>query len=161
VPTSFLDLAEPSANKPARSRFIPGLLTLALVVLLVSGAVLFRSQVSAALFGMDRSGEAVAITSGGTIQPNAGTVNAAANVSAAVPTSAPLPANDAQGERKHVKSDGLNVRALPGTDQQVVAVLAKGDAVVVFTDARLLHDTLWVKVRAGAYEGWVDQSLLE
>ena len=27
--------------------------------------------------------------------------------------------------------------------------------------ARLIRDAIWVKVRAGDYQGWVDQSLLE
>ena len=74
---------------------------------------------------------------------------------------APLPASDAQGAQKRVKSNGLNLRAQPGTDQQVVVVLKQGDTVTVFTDARLIRDAIWVKVRAGDYEGWVDQSLLE
>ena len=73
----------------------------------------------------------------------------------------PLSASDAQAVQKRVKSNGLNLRALPGTDQQVVVVLKQGDMVIVFTDARLIRDAIWVKVRAGDYQGWVDQSLLE
>ncbi|HJZ46728.1 MAG TPA: SH3 domain-containing protein [Roseiflexaceae bacterium] len=176
VPTSFLDLDESGANSQARSRFaaVPALLVLALVVALVTGAVLFRDQVIAVVSGVDTSRGATATTGDGegAIQPGAGAQPAAANVSAAVPgaESAPTAAaqavqsaqpNDAPGTAKHVKSETLNVRALPGTDQPVVAVLAKGDAVVVFTDARLIRDTIWVKVRADTHEGWVDQSLLE
>jgi len=42
-----------------------------------------------------------------------------------------------------------------------VMVLKQDDAVIVFTDARLIQGATWVKVRAGVNEGWVDQSLLE
>jgi uncharacterized protein YgiM (DUF1202 family) len=128
---------------------------------------------------MEASYGGVIETSGSapTNQPDAVVANAAANVGAAAapatsaPTVAgqpaavapavPLSASDVQGSQKRVKSNGLNVRARPGTDQQVVAVLKQGDTVTVFTDARSIRDAIWVKVRAGDHEGWVDQSLLE
>jgi hypothetical protein len=181
VPTSFLDLIEPHSNTPARSRFALAstLLILALTVMLVSSAVLFRHQLMNILSGMEASygGVVEAGSSAPPNQPDIGAENAAANVGAAAasaasaPTvssqpaavvpAAPLSASDAQGAQKRVKSNGLNLRALPGTDQQVVVVLKQGDIVIVFTDARLIRDAIWVKVRAGDYEGWVDQSLLE
>jgi hypothetical protein len=181
VPTSFLDLVEPHSNTPARSRFALAstLLVLALVVMFVSGAVVFRHPLINILSGMEASYGGV-VAAGGSAspsQPDVGAENAAANVGAAaasaasaptvagqpaaVAPAAPLSASDAQGAQKRVKSNGLNLRALPGTDQQVVVVLKQGDMVMVFTDARLIRDVIWVKVRAGDYEGWVDQSLLE
>jgi hypothetical protein len=178
VPTSFLDLAEPHSNTPAHPRFALAstLLMLALVVMLVSSTVLFRHQLINILSGMEASnGDGVEAGSAPSSQADVGAGNAAANVGAAAapaataptvasqpaPTAAPLSASDAPGVQKHVKSNGLNVRALPGTDQQVVVVLKQGDTVILFTDARLIRDAIWVKVRAGDYEGWVDQSLLE
>jgi len=174
VPTSFLDLEEPP--RP-RSRFALAstVLSLALVVLLVSAAVLFRYQLMNIISGIEASYSTAGASDGGSPgQINAGTENAAANVGAAAasvasaPTAASLatPAasladSDAQGAQKHVKSSGLNLRALPGLDQQVVMVLKQGDAVIVFTDARLIQGATWVKVRVGDNEGWVDQSLLE
>lgn len=177
VPTSFLDLAEPRTKPQPRSRFALAstLLSLALVVLVVSGAVLFRHQLMNILSGMEASYGTAGTNNGGSSgQTDAGAENAAANVGAAaasvasaptaasLPTpAAPLSAGDAQGAQKHVKSSGLNLRAQPGLDQQVVVVLKQGDAVIVFTDARLIQGATWVKVRAGDHEGWVDQSLLE
>jgi len=51
--------------------------------------------------------------------------------------------------------------AAMNSSQQVVVALKQGDTVIVLTDARPIRDAIWVKVRAGDYEGWVDQSLLE
>ncbi len=180
IPKSFLDLVEPQSKAPARSRFALAstLLMLALVVMVVSSAVLFRHQLMNVLSGMEASyGGAVATdSSAAPSQLDISAENAAANVGAAVPAAnaptvisqptavapaAPLPASDAQGAQKRVKSNGLNMRRQPGTDQEVVAVLKQGDVVTVFTDARLIRDAIWVKVRAGDNEGWVDQSLLE
>jgi hypothetical protein len=168
APTSFLELAEPGAKPRPRSRLAPALLTLGLVVMLVSSAVLFRGQVIGMLAGMSSPSNDTSV------QQNAGPVSASANVGVAVAPAAsatdvpsqpaavaPAPASEAPGGTKRVKSDALNMRALPGIDQQVVLVLKKGDAVAVFTDAQLLRDTIWVKVRFGDQEGWVDQSLLE
>ncbi len=180
VPTSFLGLVRPRSNTPVRARLALAstLLVLALVVVFVSGSILFRHGLINILSGMEASyGGVVAAGSVPTSLPDAGAENAAADVGAAaglaasaptvvaqpaaVAPAAPLSASDAQGVQKRVKSNGLNLRALPGTDQQVVAVLKQGDVLIVFTDARLIRDTIWVKVRAGSYEGWVDQSLLE
>jgi hypothetical protein len=168
APTSFLELAEPGANVRPRSRLAPALLTLALVVMLVSAAVLFRGQVIDALAGVSLpSGEAVIRQNAGaeTTSANVGVAVAPAASATAVPSQpaavAPQPSDGAPGAIKRVKSDALNMRALPGTDQQVVVVLQKGASVAVFTDAQLIRDTIWVKVRFGDQEGWVDQSLLE
>lgn len=171
VPTSFMDLKDPRANKPARSRFALAstLLVLALVVMVVSGALLFRHQLISILAGMEASYGGAVAAGASPSQPVA--ASAAANVGAAAasvanaPTAAalaaPLPASDTQGAQKRVKSNGLNLRAQPGTDQQVVIVLVQGDIVTVSNDARLIQGATWVKVRAGDVEGWVDQSLLE
>ncbi|HEU5099439.1 MAG TPA: SH3 domain-containing protein [Roseiflexaceae bacterium] len=163
VPTSFLELGQPqSAQRRSRFAFTSSLLTLACVALLVSGAILFRGQLIGQLAGLDDPGGQVAITgnAAGAVQPNATAEQPAANVSSADQSVAP--ASEApQAGTKRVKSEELNVRARPGVDQQVVVVLAKGVSVTVLTDARLINDTIWVKVRVGDQEGWVDQSLLE
>jgi hypothetical protein len=174
VPTSFLDLVEPP--RP-RSRFALAstLLSLALVVLLVSSAVLFRHQLTNIISGIEASYSTAGASDGGSPgQTDVGAENAAANVGAATasvasaPTAASLPtpaapllASDAQGAQKHVKSNSLNLRVGPGITQDVVVVLKQGDAVTVFTDASLIEGATWVRVRAGDHEGWVDQSLLE
>jgi hypothetical protein len=193
APTSFLDLQDSHPNKPERSRFALAstLLVLALMVLVVSGALLFRHQLMNILAGMDASyGRVISATS--VVPPSqpdtsaevtaadagaaaalvvsappaaedaiAPTVAAAASEPTAASLAAPLPANDRQAAQKRVRSNSLNVRAQPGTDQQVVLVLAQGDSVTVLNDARLIQGATWIKVRAGDVEGWVDQSLLE
>jgi hypothetical protein len=193
APTSFLDLQEPLPNKPERSRFALAstLLVLALLVLVVSGALLFRHQLMNILAGMDASYSGVISTASGVPpgQPDISAEVTAADAGAAAasvvsappvaadaiappvasvatePTAAslaaPLPASDGQATQKRVRSKGLNVRAQPGTDQQVVLVLAQGDSVMMLNDARLIQGATWIKVRAGDVEGWVDQSLLE
>ena len=175
APTSFLDLVEPSAPQQTRSRFALAttLLSLALVVMLVSGAVLFRHQLINILSGMEASyGTADSGASSG--QPDAGAGTTAADVDAAAasvasaptaaslpPPATPLSASDAQGVQKRVKSVSLNLRAQPGTTQDILVVLKQGDLVIMLTDIQLLQGATWVKVRAGDSEGWVDQSLLE
>ena len=163
VPTSFLEIGQPQVAAAARSRFAfaLSLLTLAFVALLVSGAILFRGQLTSMLSGLDSSGGQVATLgdSGDAVQPNTTAEQPAVNVSSASQPTAP--AIGAQGGTKRVKSDELNVRARPGVDQQVVVVLTKGVSVTVLTDARLIENAVWVKVRIGDQEGWVDQSLLE
>ncbi len=175
VPTSFLELKDPRVSEPARSRFALAstLLVLALVVMVVSGALLFRHQLMGILAGMEASyGDAVnARSSAPPSQPAAVVENAPANLGAAsiasAPTAAsiaapaPAPAGDGQAAEKRVKSNSLNLREQPGTDQPVVVVLAQGDVVTVSNDARLIQGATWVKVRAGDFEGWVDQGLLE
>src|SRR5215212_6912761 len=112
VPTSFLDLVEPRATPQpqARSRFALAttLLSLALVVMLVSGAVLFRHQLMNILSGMEASYD-TADSGASSGQPDAGAGTTAANVGAvaavaSAPTAASLPApaaplsaSDAQG----------------------------------------------------------------
>jgi Bacterial SH3 domain len=139
VPTSFLNLAKPRAKPQTRPRFALAstFLILALVVVVISSTGLFRSQLTDVLASLEASyGTAASLTT-------------------------PLAPTDVQGVQKRVKSNELNLRAQPGTEQQVVVVLKQGDIVTAFTDARLLQDATWIKVRAGDYEGWVDQSLLE
>jgi hypothetical protein len=167
MPTSFLEIGQPQAAAAARSRFAfaLSLLTLAFVALLVSGAILFRGQLISMLSGLDSSGGQVAAIGNdqGAAQPNMTVEQPAVNVSSADQPAAPAPApaNDTPGGTKRVKSDELNVRARPGVDQQVVVVLTKGVSVTVLTDMRLIDNAVWVKVRVGDQEGWVDQSLLE
>jgi Bacterial SH3 domain len=139
VPTSFLNLAKPPVKPQTRPRFVLAstFLILALVVVVISSTGLFRHQLTDILASLEASyGTAASLTT-------------------------PLAATDVQGAQKRVKSNELNLRAQPGTEQQVVVVLKQGDIVTAFTDARLLQGATWIKVRAGDYEGWVDQSLLE
>lgn len=62
---------------------------------------------------------------------------------------------------RHVKSDTLNLRARPGTDQQVIGRLARGASVLLLGETTTVEGRTWVRVRAGEQEGWVSQDLLE
>jgi hypothetical protein len=162
VPTSFLELGQPqSVATRSRFAFASSLLALAFVALLVSGAILFRGQLISMLSGLDSPGGQVAAIGNGEslVQPNATAQQPVVNVSSA--EQPPAPANEAQTTTKRVRSDELNVRARPGVDQEVVVVLTKGVSVNILTDARLIGNAVWVKVRIGDQQGWVDQSFLE
>ncbi|HWQ12667.1 MAG TPA: SH3 domain-containing protein [Roseiflexaceae bacterium] len=75
-------------------------------------------------------------------------------------TLAPTPTAAPQGVAR-VAADRLNVRASPGTNQPVVATLARGDEVLLLGEERPIRSSVWVKVRVGAVEGWVNRTYLE
>jgi uncharacterized protein YgiM (DUF1202 family) len=124
------------------------------VVALVGGAVVFRTPLTELLAGGGRLASAIA--SATAVPTGAALVESRPTAPAAPTAVAPI-----QAATRHVKSDSLNLRAGPGTDQAVLAVLAKGDAVALLDDSQLVGETTWVKVRAGAREGWVSEKLLD
>jgi hypothetical protein len=158
-PRSFLDIprseAPPVPEPKRRSRVVPALIAL-VVVALVGGAVVFRAPLTQLL--ASASNNTVAAAPGATAAPASGALSQGEPTAQVVPTAAPAPA---QAETRHVKSDSLNLRAGPGTDQAVLVVLAKGDQVALLDESQVVGDTTWIKVRAGDREGWVSEKLLE
>src|SRR6266545_2008446 len=155
-PQSFLGLAEPGspvrpAAKPQKRRasLVPSLLLLVVVGALAGGGLLYHEEIAGWLAGVTAPAAGAA--------PAALTVAAGQSASDAQATSAPA----AQIETRRVRSDSLNVRSGPGTDQQVVLVLARGATVTLLNETRDVQGTTWIKVRVGEQEGWVSQKLLE
>jgi hypothetical protein len=72
---------------------------------------------------------------------------------------------EVQGESERVTSpeadEGVNLRAGPGAECDVVDTLAPGTAVVVESGPVQSGDLLWVKITVGDTEGWVAEQLLE
>jgi hypothetical protein len=158
-PRSFLDIpradAPPASAPKRRPRVVPALVAL-LVVALVGGAVVYRAPLTELLAGAT-GGRVASATAGATAMPTGAALVESQPTALAAPTAAaPI-----QAATRHVKSDSLNLRAGPGTDQPVLAVLAKGDAVALLDDNQLVGDTTWIKVRAGDREGWVSEKLLD
>lgn len=158
-PRSFLDLAAPAAAPEARPKRRRGALVAALIVLvatgaLAGGALLFRQQATDLLSRARQIALRVAAASG-TAPPEP-----AAGLSAIGARATAPPATPAQTIMQ-VKSASLNLRAEPGTDQPVVLVLAKGEAVTLLNETRIVRQSAWVKVRVGDRVGWVSRTLLE
>lgn len=162
-PESFLTLraadagAAPAA-KPRPARW-PAPLALILLVALVGGAIWFRQPLGDLIAGASSGGEA-SLHAAAAPAPAAPTAAVSDRTAAVAPAAAPTSAAGS-GEIRHVKSASLNMRAAPGTDQAVVAVLAQGDAVTLLPETRVVQDVTWRKVRVGAREGWVSEKLLE
>jgi hypothetical protein len=72
---------------------------------------------------------------------------------------------DVQGESDRVTSpdadEGVNLRAGPGADCDVLATLQPGTAVVVESGPVQSGDLLWVKITVEETEGWVAEQFLE
>jgi uncharacterized protein YraI len=84
---------------------------------------------------------------------------AAAPVAAAgtSPTPPPTAAAQAQPEMRVDSADGVNLRAGPGTDQRVIAVIATGTLVKVIGRSA---DGRWANVSHNGQSGWVDAAFL-
>jgi uncharacterized protein YgiM (DUF1202 family) len=141
---------------------VPILIGLVVVGVLVGGAALFRHQLAERLAGLAPAGSEAASVSApvATTRPaeaNANPTTAPAAVATPVAPSPEVPSF----QTRQVKSDTLNMRVAPGTDQEIVMVLTKGAQVIVLNETQVLQDTIWVKVRVGKREGWVSQKLLE
>ena len=165
-PQSFFDIVEtkpaaPPPARPRRSRLVPILIGL-LVSGVLSGVSVFRHQLAEGLAGLAPAGSegaSVSVPVATTRPVEAKTIPTSAAPAAATPVA---PAPDVPSfQTRHVKSDTLNMRVAPGTDQEVVMVLTKGAQVIVLNETHVLQDTIWVKVRVGKREGWVSQRLLE
>jgi hypothetical protein len=149
-PPSFLASAEQQVDK-RRPRVRLALAALALVGLSVGGLI-FRQPLAGLLLSLrPASGE---VTAAALSQATAGPAPLATPV-AATAVSAPTLVS------RHVKSDALNLRVGPGTDQRVIAKLARGASVLLLGESLTVDGRTWVRVRAGEQEGWVSQDLLE
>jgi hypothetical protein len=148
VPQSFL------ANVPVaekRRSALPLVFVMLSVTALAGSAFFFRQQALELLPGLWPSTSYATSQLVQTVQP---TVPAVATSSAATPSAAPVVS-------KRVASDVLNLRAGPGTDQQVIATLQRGENVVLLDETQTVAGRIWVRVRAGEREGWVSQEFLE
>ncbi|MGH8489806.1 MAG: TonB family protein [Gammaproteobacteria bacterium] len=63
-------------------------------------------------------------------------------------------------ENAYVNTLQLNLRSGPGTDYGIVTKLSQGDAVTWLERTQNHDGSTWVRVRAGAFEGWVNEKLL-
>jgi hypothetical protein len=157
-PQSFLDMRRadaPPENKPKRrSAVVPALVGL-IVIALVAGGVLFRTQIVGLVSGV--AGVADERAPAATQVAGVAAAGQTAPSAAVGPTAAPVVAL----EVRRVKSDSLNLRVAPGTDQAVLGVLARGEQVTLLSERQDIAATSWVKVRAGEREGWVSEKLLE
>ena len=79
-------------------------------------------------------------------------------------TPSPLPIGPGLGRFAVVgvySNDGLNVRALPGTDQRILGQIPySGRGVEVFAGDQKVGSSWWVPVRYGQLNGWVNRSYL-
>jgi hypothetical protein len=141
-PQSFLINAPEAPKRRPQMRL--ALAALALIGLSLGGFV-FRQQVAGLLLAL---------------RPTTSEVTAAA-LSVPTPTSAPTVPTAPRLIARHVKSDVLNLRAHPGTDQPVIAKLVRGASVLLLDETVKVAGRTWVRVRAGEQEGWVSQDLLE
>jgi len=155
-PQSFLDLAPaeppvPTPERPRRSLAAPLAIVLLAAVLFAGSGLLFRRQIAAAVTG------AAMVAPVGLASPTT-RVDRATAISALALTAIPV---DSVIATRKVKIDMLNVRAAPGTDNEIVIVLHKGAEVTVLNEQQLVQDSIWVKIRTGDREGWVSQKFLE
>jgi hypothetical protein len=59
-----------------------------------------------------------------------------------------------------VAADTLNVRAGPGLDNPVVILVQRGDQLVLLGAEQSVGESVWVHVRIGETEGWVNKSYI-
>jgi hypothetical protein len=155
-PESFLHIRSEKApvapEKPKRSALVLTMLVVIVVAGLVGGALVFRQQLTGLIVetSATTAPPAVVISTAATSAPDA-------SVAAVVPTAAA----GLQLPTMRVKSDSLNMRAGPGTTQDVIVVLSKGDSVSLLGETSDVDGTTWVRVRARDADGWVSQKLLE
>jgi hypothetical protein len=152
VPQSFL--APAPAVKERRGN-VP--LVLLLVLMIGGGAYYFRQQLFEILPG-------VWVTTSAAVLQTAEIVESPTTLVASpipTPAASPKPAPTAALLSKQVGSDELNLRSGPGTDQEVIVTLHRGEQVVLLGETRDVGGKTWVHVRAGQIEGWVSQEFLE
>ena len=69
------------------------------------------------------------------------------------PPSTPSPTATPQDEVCTVTAGSLHLRAMPGTDAQVIGYLFAGDLLTVLPDPSV---DSWIRVRAGDLTGWIN-----
>jgi hypothetical protein len=157
----------PPAPPAARGWWrLPAAVTLAMVVLVVVVLALTIEPLAASLAGLrveppeSSAAPGLAAAPAALVPDGASAEDAPTSAPAPTPTLAPTPTSAPQGAAR-VSADRLNVRASPGANQPVVATLARGDEVLLLGEERPIRSSVWVKVRAGAVEGWVNRTYLE
>jgi uncharacterized protein YgiM (DUF1202 family) len=63
-------------------------------------------------------------------------------------------------ESAYVNTPQLNLRSGPGSEYSVITKLSQGGSVICFGTTQSRDGGVWVKVRAGSFEGWANQKLL-
>jgi hypothetical protein len=145
VPQSFLPPTP--AVEQRRGKFPVALL---LLVVLAGGGFFFRQQLLELLPNIwPTTSAAISRTAEVVPRPTVGVASPAP-----APTAPPL-------LTKQVASDELNLRAGPGTDQQVLATLRRGEQVILLGETQAIDGRTWARVRVGNLEGWVSQEFLE
>ena len=87
--------------------------------------------------------------------PESAAAGAAAGAASALPTT------PVAGSVKRVQSPRLNLRARPGANQPVVTTLSQGTGVQVLAETRAADGGVWLQVRSGRFEGWVNGKFLK
>lgn len=136
-------------------RLLRTLIIFAMLIILVGGGIRFGGRLVAVILpnigSLGNILEALA-----TAQPTA--------VTASEPPTVGPPANpsdepvlSAIAGTSRVKTQDVNLRQLPGPDEQKIAVLHRGVAVEVLGEAKRVGDGVWIRIRAQDAEGWVNQ----
>jgi uncharacterized protein YraI len=60
-----------------------------------------------------------------------------------------------------VQSARLNLRAQPGANQPIITTLAQGTSVEALAETRTADGGVWLQVRSGRFEGWVNGKFLK
>lgn len=76
----------------------------------------------------------------------------------AVPTNVPTPV--IMPGLARVQNQELNLRAEPGVEASIRAVLPRGAQVQVLGESRQVGEAIWVSIQAGEQSGWVNQRYL-
>lgn len=71
------------------------------------------------------------------------------------PPSTPSPTATPQDEVCTVTAEALHLRAMPGTDAEVIGYLYAGDLLTILPDPPA---DSWIRVRAGALAGWINSN---
>lgn len=61
----------------------------------------------------------------------------------------------------HVASSGLHVRIAPGVDRESLTILRKGTEVELLGETQIVGESVWVQIKSGQGEGWVNKRYLE
>jgi len=60
----------------------------------------------------------------------------------------------------YINTANLNLRSSPGADQSIVTVLPNGTQVELLGESQNVDGSVWIKVSANGYTGWVNQKYL-
>jgi hypothetical protein len=88
------------------------------------------------------------------------TDNTAESIELEVPLTALAEPQAARQQVALVVADRLNVRAGPGSENPVVALVQRGDQLVLLGAEQNVDGSVWVQVRSGETAGWVNRSYI-